>query len=169
MAEVQIQKMSHRHDAMIDWLLANPEVKNLEALCRELNVSRSWLSVVMRSDVFQAEYRRRRIQHVGDMEESILQKQLRLHDMALERLIEFMGQDAEMVDPDAALSIAEKTAAMCGFGPSKGNAPVVGRRVVERVIEEETVNEKTMEVARKRMRERVFSESEHVPQLGSPE
>jgi hypothetical protein len=93
MAEVQIQRVSHRHEAIIDWLIANPNVKNLERLCNELNVSRSWLSIVMNSDVFKEKYSVRRAQVNDELAANITEKTLRVANKALDRLDETLSEE----------------------------------------------------------------------------
>lgn len=52
----QVRSMNHRHEAILTWLLLNPH-RTLEECARELGYTRSWLSLVIHSDMFQAVYR----------------------------------------------------------------------------------------------------------------
>jgi len=124
MAEsVQIKTVSWRHEAIIDWLLANPDVKNLQVLCNQMHVSRSWLSIVMNSDAFKEEYVRRRDEynslHAGAVQAKLYKASIK----ALDKLI--VALDDEELDPRLALDTVDKTTNRLGFGPQKGNAPVV--------------------------------------------
>ena len=123
MAATQIKRVSFRHDAIIDWLLGNPGVKTMEPLCAHINVSRSWLSIVMNSDAFKTEYDRRRKEYNQDLAGKVQRK---LYDVtldALDRVAEAL--DDEEVDPRFALDAVDKATNRLGFGPSKGNAPIV--------------------------------------------
>ena len=53
MAEVQVKRVSVKHDAILDYMLTNPAAK-LGEVARHFCVSQPWLSVVIHSDVFQA-------------------------------------------------------------------------------------------------------------------
>ena len=54
----QIQKLNHTHDAIMRWLVLNPGRTQGECAV-ELGMTQAWLSQVINSDMFQAEYRRR--------------------------------------------------------------------------------------------------------------
>lgn len=56
---VQIKKLSHRHLAIMDWLLANPREK-LSECAAHFGVSQAWLSTVINSDLFKARMADRR-------------------------------------------------------------------------------------------------------------
>lgn len=56
MAETQIQKVSHKHEAIVRWLVENPE-EPLHKCAKEFGVQRAWLSVIIHSDVFQERLR----------------------------------------------------------------------------------------------------------------
>lgn len=53
-----MKKLNHRHEAMINWLIANPH-RGLGEMARDLGYSQAWVSTVVNSDMFQAAYRRR--------------------------------------------------------------------------------------------------------------
>lgn len=123
MAATQIQSVNHRHEAIIDWLMAHPEVKNLQVLCDQLNVSRSWLSIVMNSDAFRTEYQRRRDEYNKLYADEVQSKLFEASAKALDRLIDALDDDD--IDPRFALDAVDKCTNRLGFGPSKGNAPAV--------------------------------------------
>jgi len=53
-----IQKLSHRHDAIIDWLITNPD-KSQGDCAAFFGYSQPWLSQIIHSDAFQMVYRQR--------------------------------------------------------------------------------------------------------------
>jgi len=119
MSATQIKRVNHRHEAIIDFLLGNPDVKNLDVLCRHINVSRSWLSIVMNSDAFRAEYARRRDEYNQELAAGVQRK---LYDVtldALDRVAEAV-RDGDC-DPRFALDTVDKATNRLGFGPSKGS------------------------------------------------
>lgn len=90
MSATQLQKLSHKHEAILDWLLANPEADYGDC-AQFFGISVSWMSIVVRSDLFQAELRRRRaameeLQHhrTADRLHGILNKSLDATERALD-------------------------------------------------------------------------------------
>lgn len=152
---IQVKNVSWRHEAIIDWLLANPDVKNLHVLCAQMNVSRSWLSIVMNSDAFKAEYIRRRDEYNQLHAGAVQQKLYRASELALDRLIESLAGDE--VDPRLALDAVDKTTNRLGFGPQKGNAPVVQ---VQGDVKMHVVDSSLLASAREKMRQVIDVEAE---------
>ena len=157
MAEVQVQDVSHRHEAIIDWLLAHPEVKNLEALCKELNYSRSWLSVVMNSDAFRERYAIRRAELNDGIVTRLSTKKLQVAEKALEKLDEIL--DEEDLKPSF---VADTTLRMLSL-LQQGAAP---QRTVEREVTRETTRMVSRDVL-VRARETVRT-VQNVPALPAP-
>lgn len=124
MAATQIQRVSHRHDAIIDFLLGNPEVKDLHVLCEMLNVSRSWLSIVMRSDAFRTEYERRRGEYNQDLAQKVQRKLYDVTLLGLSKVADALEESDEL-DPRFALDVVDKATNRLGLGPTKGTTPVV--------------------------------------------
>ena len=129
MAEVQIRSLSHRHQEIADWLFAHPQVKNLQHLCNEMNITRPWLSVVMRSDVFQEYFQRRRREYEQDLQGRLALRQLDISLKALDKLEDILASDE--VDDRLVLDIAQKTAENCGFGPSRHRTTVIKEQTQE--------------------------------------
>ncbi len=121
---VQIQSMRPKHDYIIDYLIAHPGAKNLMGLCAELSISRSWLSIVMRSDVFVEEYTTRRQSHSSELSKQLIEKQLKVTLKAL-NVVDELLDNSEEVDLRGALEVADKTAKYLGFHPRPGMGPVV--------------------------------------------
>ena len=121
---VQIQSLRPKHEAIIDWLLANPGAPNLNPLCAQLSISRSWLSIVMRSDVFIEEYTRRRQDMNGELNKQLVEKQLKVTLKALDKVDQLMDDEDEL-DLRGALEIADRTAKHLGFTPRPGMAPII--------------------------------------------
>ena len=55
MSEIDLKKLSHRHQAIAEWLLANPD-KNLATCASELGYTQAWLSTIVNSQMFKAFY-----------------------------------------------------------------------------------------------------------------
>ena len=150
MAEIQIQKLGEKHRAIIDWLIANPQ-QSMAVLANEMDVSRSWLSIVMNSDVFREEYTKRRQEHNRELSRQLVERQLKVALKALDRLDVILDDDE--VEDRLVLDTADRVAKNLGFSPSKGNAPQLLHE--ETTIERETAREVApgvVERARERMR-----------------
>lgn len=129
MAQVQIQTLSHRHQEIADWLIAHPAVKNLQVLANHMNVSRSWLSIVMNSDVFKEYWAKRRAALETDLRDRLVLKQLDVTLKALEKLDDIISD--EEVDDRLILDIATKTAQNLGFAPSRQRTTVTEEHTQE--------------------------------------
>jgi len=165
MAEVQVKSLKSKHHAMIDWLLANPG-KAFGILADNMSVSRSWLSIVMHSDVFVEEYTRRRMAHSSELSRQLVEKQLTVALKAYDRLEDIID-DVEVEDR-LVLDAADKTAKLLGFSPSAGTGPNL--RQVEESVEREVTREVApgvLEKARETLR-RVTTEG-NINALPAPE
>ena len=116
--------MKPQHDAIIDWLLTNPGPKTLNPLCAAMNRTRSWISIVMNSDVFREEYTKRRLAHSTELSKQLVEKQLGVTLKALDKIDGFLDDDDE-VDLHGALEVADRTAKHLGFHPSPGLGPMI--------------------------------------------
>lgn len=136
MSQVQIKGLKEKHNYMIDWLLVNPG-KHFGVLADELSISRSWLSIVMHSDVFVEEYTRRRLAHSSELSRKLIESQLKVALKAYDKLNLILDDDE--VEDRIVLDTADKTAKLLGFGVSGGMAPHLLQDEI--VIERETVRE----------------------------
>lgn len=64
--EDSIQKISHRHDAIIDWLICYP-TRSLRDCAESFGMGVEWLRRLINTDMFQAEYRKRAAETRGMM------------------------------------------------------------------------------------------------------
>lgn len=135
---------------MIDWLLANPGSKTLQPLADEMSVSRTWLSIVMRSDVFIEEYMKRRQAHASELTRQICEKQLKVTLQALDKLEDII--DDSETDDRLVFDIANKTAQQLGYTPSGGMEPSLEMTERTRETEERQVGTETILRARETMR-----------------
>lgn len=84
---VPLQKLNHRHQQLVNWLLLNPD-KPLFHAAKELNYSPDHVSAVVRSDAFQAVYKER-LHELGDyVAVATVDKLQAATDVALERVTE---------------------------------------------------------------------------------
>lgn len=114
MAEVQIKKVSHKHAMIMNWMVLNPD-QSLRACADHFGVSQAWLSVVIHSDVFQAEFQQKLKNISARVAESIPEKLRAVADIALDKLAEKV---AESEDPDFILDAADKALHRMGYAPA---------------------------------------------------
>jgi hypothetical protein len=134
MSAIQLKSVSHRHEAIIDWLLANPHIKNLDVLCKEMNIGRSHLSIIMNSDCFRKRLAERRQEVLGSTAQRVYDRWFRIAEKSAEKLDELLSGEQEL-DPRLVSDIASRAMQNLGLTPQKGSAPVVKEtRVEERVM-----------------------------------
>ena len=148
MAQVQLQNLSHRHHAIIDCLLAELPNKDWAArVCRRFGITRSWLSIIMHSDVFMEEFSRRRGAYNDRLNQEVIAKQFRLLLKSLDKLNDIV-EDKDTEDR-LVHDIANAQLKALGFGSHGGTAPVVERT---REIERRSVDGDVVERARETYR-----------------
>ena len=118
MAEVQIQKMRITHEQILNWLLLNPERSQGEC-AKFFNVTESWLSVIINSDVFQQrllEKRQMMDRRVTDVLEA---KARNVINKGLDRLEEIIPV---ATDPRLILDTTDKLLGRLGYQWIENNA-----------------------------------------------
>jgi len=168
MSQVQIKGLKEKHVYMIDWLLTNPGT-NFGVLADEISVSRSWLSIVMHSDVFVEEYTKRRLSHSKELSRQLIEKQLKVALKAYDKLDLILDDDE--AEDRLILDTADKTAKLLGFGATGGMAPqlLTDETVLERELTREVapgVIERAREKLRRTTTAAFFGEQNALP---SPE
>lgn len=115
MAEsAQIQKISHRHSMIMNWMVLNPD-KPLRMCADHFGVTQAWLSTVIHSDVFQAEFQQKLENIHVRCAEGIPEKLKVVADIALDKLAEKIS---ESEDADFILDAADKALHRMGYAPS---------------------------------------------------
>ena len=116
-----IKKMSIKHDAILDFMLANPLMAKRE-VAAHFGVSQPWLSCIIHSDAFQREYKAKGGEIFNLSVVPMRQKLLAAADMAVDRVMDLIPLEGE-------LKVAQATASMVldriGFSPkvNTGAAP----------------------------------------------
>lgn len=114
MAEsAQIQKMSHMHVAILDYMVANPTVAKGQ-IARQFGVTATWLSIIINSQAFQAMLRERQDEFFGDSVVPVREKMLGIVDGALDRV----AAKLEVMDSIEALDTADRLLHRLGFAPN---------------------------------------------------
>lgn len=110
----EIKTVSHKHSMVMNWLVLNPD-KPLRMCADHFGVTQAWLSTVIHSDVFQAEFQAK-LQNIHSHCAQTIPEKLRVvADIALDRLADKV---AESEDPDFILDAADKALHRMGYAPA---------------------------------------------------
>ena len=146
----QIDRMSHRHDAILRWMLANPDKKLLE--CAEaLGYTQTWLSMVVHSDIFQAKYR----ELSADFDSvAIMDLRDKLTGIAHAAVDKLSLQMEGVTDVGTLLKISDSTLTKLGYGSPKASPVVVNNQFNQTI--NGTVSKEVLLAARA-MREKMLT------------
>lgn len=116
---VQIQKVSHKHQAILHFMLGNPTVPKGE-IARHFGVSQAWLSVVINSAAFQealADYTDEAF-HATVL--PLRQKLMAAADAAVDRMNDLIPLESDL---DTVRKSADSVLAACGYRSPHTPAP----------------------------------------------
>jgi hypothetical protein len=110
-----IARLSHRHDAVMNWMLLNPH-RNLRDCADELGYSQAWISQLIHSDIFQAQLKSRQEYIFIQVAQDIPVKLKGLADQAIEKVSQILERTEQ---PEVVVDIFDKTLNRLGYGPAK--------------------------------------------------
>ena len=117
-----IKRLSYTHDAMIDVMVAQPQVSQRE-LAATFGYSESWVSIIMSSDAFRARLAQRRGELVDTaIAATIEEKFHNLANKSLNVLLAKMDAPASMISDALALKAAELGAKALNVGGLGNNS-----------------------------------------------
>jgi len=122
----QIAEMSFSHHAIIDWMLSNPDAL-LADCAKAFGYTQPWLSTIIHSDAFKAEFSRRRGQLDEHIAHGIHAKMAAVSKKALDHLEELLD-GADTLDPRLVLDIADRTLHRQGYAPSKAGVNIFAQQ-----------------------------------------
>lgn len=99
------QKVSHRHEAILQWILTNPE-KRLKDCAQEFGLTQAWLSCIVHSDAFQEKLKERQDECFSSVVVGLRERLAGVAQAAVERLGEKVEQSQ---DPNFLLKAADMT------------------------------------------------------------
>lgn len=162
MAEsAQIQRVSHKHNMIMNWLVLNPD-RSLRECADHFGVTQPWLSTVIHSDVFQAEFQQK-LQNIHvRCAESIPEKLRAVADIALEKLADKVAQSE---DPEFILDAADKALHRMGYAPASArNGYGAGQGVQVNQQNVFMLSQDDLDAARNVMRRQGLFQGEGVPE-----
>jgi hypothetical protein len=148
MAEVQLQKVSVKHDAILDYLLANPATR-LGDVARHFGVSQPWLSVIVHSDVFQARLQEKSQDMFHGTVVPLREQLLGVAHVGVEKLGEALENASAISDKEFIADTTDSILKNLGYSPrsaAPGSSPPA---VVNNVM---VVDRDTLAEAREKMR-----------------
>jgi len=110
-AENQIAKVSHKHHAIMTYMLSNPTATGAE-IAKEFDVSQAWLSTIIHSDCFQQLMQEKQGEVFLDIMTPVSAKLERLAHLALDKMMEEIPNTQ---GTDAAQSVAELALSKIGY------------------------------------------------------
>lgn len=125
MAVVQLQNVRLKHQAIADWLIANPD-KTQGECAAAFGISQAWLSVVVNSDAFQDYLQQRYAETATPVVFSLREKLLGVAHRAVEKLGTAVDNSQ---DPEFILAAADRALHRLGYAPSKGPTVAVQNNV----------------------------------------
>lgn len=120
MAVNQVERLTPRHDLIIDFLIANPTMK-MSDVARTFGVTPPWLSVIIHSDIFQAKLAEKQEVFFIRSTQSIKEKLETLAHLAIDDMIDRVEVQSDI---NNVREIAKVALDRIGFSPARG--PVVG-------------------------------------------
>ena len=118
---VQIKKVSWWHESIFEWMIANPESKLRE--CAEFfQVTQSWLSTIIHSDVFVEKLAERRDLHFAAISQDVASKVSGLAELSLDVLEERIERERDAISLGLVKDTAEMALKAAGYiGPRPGS------------------------------------------------
>ncbi len=111
-----INKLSYKHERIIDAMLVHPDLTQGELACM-LGYTEAWFSTVTNSDMFRAEYGKRRAAMNERMADVAIQRVFTLQEKSAERLLEYL--DEEDSSPQIALDVQKLALQTAGMLPER--------------------------------------------------
>ncbi len=150
---VQINRLRHRHLAIMDRMLASPTIKMGE-LATEFNVTGPWLSTVVNSDLFQARLAERRGLMEAEQRQRITQKLVDVAESSIDAMSAIVKDDE--VCPNTKHNIAKTTLEAIGILGKAG-----GGTQVSIDARPQMVSPAILEQSRQRLQQSVGATLEH--------
>lgn len=125
MAEKQVLSLSHTHESVMNFMLLNPSLA-LREVADHFGYTQAWLSTLIHSDLFQAQFESRKEGIRVRVADSIPQKMRLAADLGMEKLVAKLEQTE---DPEFILDATDKLLHRLGYAPSKVAVSVGGAGV----------------------------------------
>lgn len=108
--------LSHRHEAIIDWMLCFPN-RNQNECAKDLGYTPTWLSQVIHQDAFRAQLAKRRSEYNAELHEQTVARLYTVAEKAITNIIDELESDE--CDPNFALDAKDKALKHLGYGSNR--------------------------------------------------
>jgi len=142
---IQVKHLSHTHDMIINWMIANPE-RNLRHCADHFGYTQPWLSTLIHTDLFQAKLKERQNEVFSMIASDVPTKLNALADLAVEKLSEKLSS---VEDPKFVLDAFDKIMHKAGYAPASQKNP--GGTAPQTQVNVFTVSRETLAQARQGM------------------
>jgi hypothetical protein len=147
MASTQLKNIGVQHDAIIDFLIANPAMKKSD-VARHFGVSAPWLSVVIHSDVFQVKLKEKSQDVFDTVVVPLRDELLGVARVGVEKLGEAMEHASAVSDKEFIADTTDSILKNLGYSPrSAAPSPQPAAQVNVTVVDAGT-----LAAAREKMR-----------------
>lgn len=116
---IEVQKLSHTHEQILNWLVLNPH-KSMRECADFFGYTQSWLSSLVRSDIFQAALRQRQELVANRVAQSIPERLSTVAQVALDKLATAVEKSE---DPEFLLDASDKILHRMGYAPVSARNP----------------------------------------------
>lgn len=143
-----IKTMTIRHEAILDYLLANPD-KKLRDVAKQFGVSQPWLSSIIHSDAFQSKLEIRKDELFGETVLPLRERLLGLAHLGVDKLGESLEHASPINEKEYIRDTTDTILKNIGYSPKSGPP---GTQVAQQ-NNFYVVNKDDLESARARMRQ----------------
>ncbi len=118
-----LRKLSWWHESIIDWMLLRPEGR-LGDCAREFDVTQSWLSIIVNSDLFRARLAIRRAELAGEIGATVIDRLSGIAGQALESIAEKIEKERTKLPIGELRETASMALNALGYGAKSGPPPM---------------------------------------------
>lgn len=119
MSNDKLQNVSHTHDQIMNWLIANPS-RPLKECADHFGYTQTWLSIVIHSDAFSSKFKERQDAVFTAVMHDTPEKLKALADIAVEQLADTLSKNT---DKKFALDAFDKIMHRAGYAPASNKNP----------------------------------------------
>ena len=120
----RIAKMNPTHDAMVDFLLANPGIPQ-HKIASHFGYTQAWVSSLMASDAFKNALRARKVELIDPTLVATMEERFReLTERSVEKLMELIHTNPNL-DPEILIKAATLGAKSLGLGQKESTHTIV--------------------------------------------
>lgn len=131
----EISRLSYRHDAIMEWLIANPD-KSLHECALTFGFTQAWLSTIIHSDVFRAKYAALLANRIDERIMPLRDKLVGITNRALDAIGDRL-ETPEIIETQDLKEVATMGLRGLGYGGSRPATPPVNINIHSSVTVEE--------------------------------